>query len=391
MIGTVEIRPARAWTIGLALALASSTGCNRVGVTPAAATGPSIHWDAVANKVEARNLPKDVGNRLRKDESLSGKVFAVSRDMPDAPPILGRYAVAINISGSTELLFFPRFPFEPGLSYRAVLDSSAFPEASPLRLESKFAAPAAPVTQSPAVSAVYPTSDKLPENLLRFYLHFATPMRRGEAYEHIHLRDDKGADVATPFLEMSEELWDPSGRRLTLLINPGRIKRGLKPREDLGPVLESGRTYLLVIDAGWRDAAGQPLAKPFEKKFYAGLPVERGIEVKDWKVNSPVGATMKPLVINFPAPLDHALLLRKLSVVGPDGQPVSGDVTVAETETRWTFTPTSDWKPGNYVLVVERALEDVAGNRVGRAFEVDEDTRPIDADNPAVHREFVVR
>jgi hypothetical protein len=49
------------------------------------------------------------------------------------------------------------------------------------------------------------------------------------------------------------------------------------------------------------------------------------------------------------------------------------------------------WKPGKYELVVERVLEDVAGNRVGRAFEVDEDARPINSEGPAVRREFVVR
>jgi hypothetical protein len=305
--------------------------------------------------------------------------------------MLGRYALAIHISGSQKLVFFPRFPFEPGMSYRAVLDSSAFPGTEPLHAESKFAPPPATAGKAAGVAAIYPSSDKLPENLLRFYLHFATPMRRGEAYQHIRLRDDKGAVIATPFLEISEELWDPSGERLTLLIDPGRIKRGLKPREDLGPVLESGRTYSLVIGADWRDAAGQPLGKPFEKKFRTTSPVERGIEVTEWKMDVPASESKSPLSIEFPGPLDHALLLHAVSAVGPDGQPVIGDVALAGAETRWVFTPKDVWKPGKYELVVERVLEDVAGNRVGRAFEVDEDTRPISSEGPAVRREFIVR
>jgi hypothetical protein len=390
MIEVAQFRPALICTIGFALAAVFLVGCNRGGgVAPAA--GPSIHWDTIANTVEVRNLPTSLGDRIRKDESLGGKLFAVSRDMPDSPPMLGRYALAIHISGSHKLVFFPRFPFEAGMSYRAVLDSSAFAGAEPLHVESKFAAPPAPAGKAAGVSAIYPSSDTLPENLLRFYLHFATPMRRGEAYQHIRLRDDKGAVIATPFLEVSEELWDPSGERLTLLIDPGRIKRGLKPREDLGPVLESGRSYSLVIDADWSDAAGQPLGKPIEKKFHTGLPVERGIEVKDWKLDVPASDSRNPLTIEFPGPLDHALLLHALSVVGPEGQPVIGDVALAGAETRWVFTPKVVWKPGKYELVVERVLEDVAGNRVGRAFEVDEDARPINSEGPAVRREFVVR
>ena len=44
-----------------------------------------------------------------------------------------------------------------------------------------------------------------------------------------------------------------------------------------------------------------------------------------------------------------------------------------------------------YDLVIDRVLEDVAGNRVGRPFEVDEDTRPIDAEGPPVRRAFEIR
>ena len=44
--------------------------------------------------------------------------------------------------------------------------------------------------------------------------------------------------------------------RFTLLFDPGRIKRGLKPAQRrVGPVLEEGKSYTLVIDRGWTDAA----------------------------------------------------------------------------------------------------------------------------------------
>ena len=71
-------------------------------------------------------------------------------------------------------------------------------------------------------------------------------MSRGEAYRHIRLLDATGKPVAAPFLELDEELWSDDGKRFTLLFDPGRIKRGLKPREELGPVLEAGKSYELV-------------------------------------------------------------------------------------------------------------------------------------------------
>ena len=118
------------------------------------------------------------------------------------------------------------------------------------------------------------------ENQLRFYLHFATPMVLGEAYDHLLLLKENGQPVLRPFLEIGEELWDNSRTRLTLLIDPGRIKRGLSPREEHGPVLEAGGKYTLVVTKGWQDAAGQPLAEDFRKSFTAGPPVETAIDYK---------------------------------------------------------------------------------------------------------------
>ena len=51
--------------------------------------------------------------------------------------------------------------------------------------------------------------------------------------------------------------------------------------------------------------------------------------------------------------------------------------------------PRQPWSAGEYALVVEKVLEDVSGNRVGRAFEVDEDrTEPGPVE--AVRRVFII-
>ena len=68
----------------------------------------------------------------------------------------------------------------------------------------------------------------------KFYLHFSAPMSRGEAYANIHLLDADGKPVEHAFLELEQELWDPAMKRFTLLIDPGRIKQGLKPRRTPG-------------------------------------------------------------------------------------------------------------------------------------------------------------
>jgi hypothetical protein len=54
-----------------------------------------------------------------------------------------------------------------------------------------------------------------------------------------------------------------------------------------------------------------------------------------------------------------------------EGQPVEGDASVDRAETRWTFTPREPWRAGTHHLLALDTLEDVAGNQIGRAFEVD--------------------
>jgi hypothetical protein len=207
--------------------------------------------------------------------------------------------------------------------------------------------------------------------MLKFYLHFSAPMSRGMAYQHIHLRDSSGKDVAFPFVELAEELWDPRGERLTILFDPGRIKTGLKPREELGPILYPGQTYTLVIDRGWLDAAGQPLRSDHRKTFRAGPTDSAPPDPATWTIQAPGPASRDPLLLTFPEPLDSAMLGRVLGVLDGAGRAVAGDVSIEAGETRWRFTPDAPWRAGAYRISVDKDLEDRAGNSIGRPFEVD--------------------
>lgn len=283
------------------------------------------------------------------------------------------------------LRFTPQFRLNPGVNYAAVLYPPALSTTeSPARYEQAISIPAPPRGEPAKVTAVYPSASVLPENQLRFYLHFSAPMSRGEAYTHIRLLKDDGAPVVLPFLEIGEELWDASGTRLTLLADPGRIKRGLKPREEDGPVLEAGRGYTLVVDRAWPDATGQPLAETYKKAFKAGPPIEKALDTKDWKVHSPRAGTKSALALAFPHPLDRALLERTITVTGPNGKLLGGDVAVGKEERSWQFKPDQPWVAGKYELVIDTTLEDGAGNRIGRPFEVDQ----FDAVDKTTNPEF---
>jgi hypothetical protein len=222
----------------------------------------------------------------------------------------------------------------------------------------------------------------VPENLLKFYIHFSAPMSRGVAYDHLHLLDATDRKIDLPFLELGEELWDPRAMRFTLLFDPGRIKRGLKPREEVGPALVEGRAYTLVIDAEWPDATGQPLGDSFRRSFRVVAPDEVQPDPANWQLRIPPAGSSDPLTITFPEPLDRAMLDRAITVTGAAGKAVSGRVVVQDHETRWQFTPEHAWAAGHYHLMADTTLEDLAGNSIGRPFEVDQFER-VEAKIPA--------
>ena len=53
------------------------------------------------------------------------------------------------------------------------------------------------------VSAIVPTSDALPENLLRLYVHFSKPMRRGQVRGAIKLIGENEETIVNPFLNLA--------------------------------------------------------------------------------------------------------------------------------------------------------------------------------------------
>lgn len=282
------------------------------------------------------------------------------------PPLGGSYRVDAGT-----LVFQPRYPLQPGLHYRAVL-RGAGNHTPPAEVITKTFAIAKPeAAASTVVEQVYPSTNRVPENQLKFYLHFSAPMSRGEAYRRIHLLDSAGQPIPLPFLEIDQELWDREGRRLTLLFDPGRVKRDLLPNREAGSPLREGESYTLVVDREWLDAAGNPLRQEFRKPFQAGAPDYDPPSTQNWKVTAPAAQSTDALVIQFPEPLDYALLSRVIQVTTPTGDPVEGSIELDREETRWQFRPREPWRKGDYVLEVATLLEDLAGNSLDRPFEVD--------------------
>ncbi len=361
----------------------------------APASGPHIELNANREAVKGSDAPpvsipvNIVVRGLGKSELAAlGRLYEEERAALLDVFVASELAHPLPLAGTTlldgdTLRFTPRYPLEPGLRYRAVLhriaaDGTRQPVTDDLVATLQM--PPRAARKPTRVTHIYPSGDRLPENLLRLYFRFSAPMGRGQAYEHIHLLDANEKEVEGAFLELDEELWDRDQLRFTLLCDPGRVKRGLKPREDIGGVLQAGQRYTLVLDRQWLDAEGQPLAETVRKSFQVGPPRLAPVDPAAWKIESPRAGTRDPLVVRFPNPLDRELLETWLSVHDADGAVVDGAITIDENESCWRFTPPRPWAEGEYRLVAQTVLlEDVAGNSIDRAFDVD-------LDDPAARR-----
>jgi hypothetical protein len=266
------------------------------------------------------------------------------------------------VRDGADLCFVPRFAFLDGTAYTVIAEGTSaavLVRARPGRLAAT------------EVSAIRPTAAEVPANLLRLYVWFSSPMSEGCAAEQVWLARDDGGIIAGALLPTEHELWDAARLRLTVLLDPARIKRGLAGHQEAGYPLRSGEPFRLVVGSGFRDAQGLPLRASAQRRYEVGGEERRHVDPGNWVLTVPPAGTSAPLQVAFGRPLDHGLLARCLHVTGPGGQLVEGTPQIGPGEQSWQLAPRRPWAAGSYQLIVDPVLEDLAGNSVSRVFDRD--------------------
>ena len=315
-------------------------------------------------ETELRELAgQDTGRLSRRLALYPSDALDGPKNRPAVPTVSGRFDVDRD-----RVSFVPRFPFADGVSYSLLIDQPGgdCTETWDIQRPARTSAPAAKVL------AIYPTAEVLPLNLLRVYVHFSHPMSEGWAARAISVhREDTGESLENVFLPPEPELWDAERRRLTMLLDPGRIKRGLVPNLEWGYPLVEGTTVSIVIDPAFRDATGQPLVAAERHTFRVGRDLRTRVDLSHWRVIAPQAGSTTPLSVDFDRPLDHGLLLHTLSIRDAMGNTLEGSGEIGPHERSWSFTPAHPWASGQHQLAVEPRLEDVAGNTPVRVFDRD--------------------
>jgi hypothetical protein len=369
-------------------AVAFAVGCDSAAGRASARVAVEVMTRGDTSVVEVRGLDPAAARRLARlapNDTAWPRLVAVYVEQPSGaatprepvatPPVVGRYTAADD-----RIRFEPRFPVVDGVAYRVEVDTAALARAgrgpatrdeAAEPLIHRFARPSVPKPRTTRIVSVHPSLAVLPSNTLRWYVETSAPMEPGNALRHIRLLDESGREVAGAFLGLEQELWDPARRRLTLLFDPGRVKRGVRTNVEAGTPLVAGRRYRLVIDDGWTDGTGAPLASGFAHDFSAVAADRRSPDPGEWQLVAPNAGTRASLRVAFGEALDHALAERLLVVHDARGAVMGGSAELAANDSAWVFSPEQEWRAGDYTLRVSGALEDLAGNNIARLFDVD--------------------
>lgn len=222
--------------------------------------------------------------------------------------------------------------------------------------------------QSPKVVSVYPTSDSLPENLLRFYVQFSHSMKTVYNLENIKLLNDKGEEIKGAIFNNVYELWDSEQKQLTLILDPARVKTGLVAHESLGRALQVNKKYQLVIEKA-EDVDGNLLEKVFVKDFFVTKADTVSPKIENWDILLPQKNSRHILTIKFPQMLDRLSLTNRIWLSNSKKEIVKGSIKISHQEKQWGFIPDNKWIKGRYVLHVNGRLEDPSGNNLNGLFD----------------------
>ena len=224
---------------------------------------------------------------------------------------------------------------------------------------------ATPARPEPHVVDVYPRGAQVPENVLRFYVYFSEPMAEGDFLEHVRVvHEESGSVVAGVFFDDVHELWSADRRRITLLVDPARVKTGLVAHEALGRAFRAGEHYALTIAASARTVRGAPLARPFVRRFTASPEAREALRPSEWAIEGRCDGAR----IGFGVGVDHVAVARLLYVLDGSGATIEG---------RWDMSPDDASATLSFAgalaepraVAINGRFEDVAGNNVNGAFD----------------------
>lgn len=262
----------------------------------------------------------------------------------------------------SDFIFTPIIPFTSGETYEVLKNDERYFD---------FSIPETERLQAPKLLGIYPKTDTVPENLLKMYFVFDKPMQQTQPTLNFikvyNTADNKEVEI---FLPLENELWNRDRTRLTLWLDPGRIKKDLIPNKEQGIPIEKENTYQIEVSPKLEDQEGNSLHKSYTKTFYVGARDQEKPLVSLWQITVPEKNTKSGLGIDFTEFLDSFLVEETIKVYKGETE-IEGAFFISKKANSLVFIPVQPWEKGNYMIQIESRLEDLAGNNLNRLFDED--------------------
>lgn len=209
---------------------------------------------------------------------------------------------------------------------------------------------------------LWPPQAAWPENLLRFHLVFARPMDAWHAMDHLALDAATEAAAATALLDLQDGLWNPQQTVLTVLLHPGRVKRGIGA---LGAALRPGDAVLLRLSGTMADAEGSPLGRDVTFRITVVPAVRTTFQLP--AAIAPFGRHAA-VSLDLGRPLDLLGATEGLRLTDTSGQPVAHRAEPSALGV--ILRPATVWPDHVLRLAAAPWLEDACGHRQQAPFEM---------------------
>jgi len=272
-----------------------------------------------------------------------------------------RIIIGKTTTKHSSAFFRPLWAFTRGLTYEIISEGILF---------KSFTVPEDLSENAPEIVSVYPTTDIIPENLLKMYIVFSQPMNQGHVLDFIQIMNKTTNSVEYPFLDLQPELWNEDGTTLTLWLDSGRIKRDLGPNKIYGTPVDEGESYKMEIFKDWKSTIGTELKESFTKVFIVAANDREKPKPENWQITSPKGNSVDQLTIDFGESMDYILAMNTITVSKNEVE-VVGRISLNKDQSVWRFIPTEPWSEIEHQILVETRLEDLAGNNLNRPFDRD--------------------
>ena len=298
-------------------------------------------------------------NRNNKPPAEILKIFMIQEKKEAQTPLLGNYAVKEDT-----IFFEPQFELGDGLSFNVHFYYKND------TVKSSYKTPFAQnnINSEIVIKNIFPRSNKIPKNILTFYVEFSQPMMEDEsAFRYVNLYNEHNEIVPQVWLNKSRWITD---KILMLMIHPGRVKSGISYYENLGDVFDAGKRYYLEITDKIKPLQKNAIVKPLIKEFEITEPTASCPKVLQNKFSIPRINSKEKLKIVFDRPMDFYTILGGISII-PYNTDISiqGKITCGSDDTEWSFVPDTPWTEKKYTLILNKYVTDTSGNGLIKPFE----------------------